>query len=472
MSLRSSFINGAFANSNSNKLNVHNKFTKEIIEEVSLCSDAELELAISSSKKAFEEFKTFSAQQRYELLDKLINKVILIKEELANLICIEAGKPISYAIVEVERSIATLEFSKEESRKFSGETIPMDFSNGEGRDALTKKFPLGPIIAISPFNFPLNLALHKIGPALACGCSVVLKPSLFTPLVALKFSEILNECGYPKGTLNVVVCDDQKSETLVRSDEFKLLSFTGSPAVGWMLKEKAAKKKVTLELGGNAAVIIDKDVDLKSCASSVALGAFLYSGQICISTQRIIVHDEVYSEFKELLVEETLKLKVGDPLEKKTIIGPLIDVSHVLRIDSWVKQAIETGATLLCGGETLEDRNIYTATLLENVKRDQKVWTDEVFGPVAILEKFSNFDEAVDLVNESSFGLQVGVFSDSVINMKKSLDHIDVAGVIMNSVPGFRIDHMPYGGIKNSGLGREGIKYAIEDMTYEKLLVY
>jgi glyceraldehyde-3-phosphate dehydrogenase (NADP+) len=473
VSSSSSFINGTFVPSYENQLIIKNKFSNETLTSVSLCNDEQLLESVKSSEDAFSKLKSFTAQKRYDLLSDLILKVTRDSEEMAQLISNESGKPIAYAKAEVSRSIATLEFAREESRRIHGEVIPMDFSNSLGRKSFTKKFPLGPILAISPFNFPLNLALHKIAPALACGCSVVLKPSLFTPLIALKLAELIEECGYPKGTLNVVICDNEKSEKLVRDDSFKLLSFTGSPDVGWMLKSLAGKKKVVLELGGNAAVIVDKGTDLKSVASSVATGAFLYSGQICISTQRVICHEEIYEDFKTILVDEVEKLKVGDPKDADTIIGPLIDIAHVSRVETWVKESVDSGARVLCGAKRSSDfDNIYCATLLENVSRDQKLWTEEVFGPVAVLEKFSNFDEAIDLVNDSNFGLQVGVFTDSLNNMNKSFDYIEVAGVMINSVPGFRIDHMPYGGIKDSGLGREGVRYAIDDMTYEKLLVY
>ena len=472
MKFQSSFIDGSFSKSNINKIKVTNKFTNEIVSEVSLCSEEEISTAIQSSKKSFLEYRAFSSQARHDLLKNLTNKFISQKEEFITLISIEAGKPISYARSEVERCLRTLEIALEETLRVGGEFIPMDFSIAVGRNAITQKVPAGPVLAISPFNFPLNLALHKIAPALACGCSVVLKPSLYTPLVALMFAELVNESGFPKGLVNVVICSNEMSEKLVKSDDFSLLSFTGSPKIGWMLKSLAGKKKVVLELGGNAAVIIDKDSNISSVAKEVALGAFLYSGQICISTQRVLIHSNIYDEFKEAFIKESESLVCGDPSNEMTIVGPLIDSVHLNRIVEWKKLAIESGATLLSKSNKDLEQNFLKPIILENVSKDQLIWKDEVFGPVAILKKFNSFEEAVSIVNDSKYGLQAGVFTNSFENIKKAFKDLEVGGVIINSIPGFRIDHMPYGGIKESGLGREGIKYAIDDMTYEKLMVF
>lgn len=473
MQSRTSFINGSFSKQNTNKISVTNKYSNEVVAEVSLCCEEDISSAIASAKNAFLEYREYSSGSRHECLKNLIEKFKTKKEEFSTLISIEAGKPISYARSEFDRCLKTLEIALDESLRIGGECIPMDFSNAIGKNAITQKIPAGPVLAISPFNFPLNLALHKIAPALACGCSVVLKPSLYTPLVALKFAELVNESGFPKGILNVVVCSNELSETLVKDEAFNLLSFTGSPKIGWMLKNLAGKKKVVLELGGNAAVIIDRDSDISKVAKEVAVGAFLYSGQICISTQRILVHSEIYESFKTTFLEEVGKLVCGDPQEESTIVGPLIDSIHTKRILDWLEQATKSGATLLTKKDPCAlEGNILEPIVVENVSKEQMIWKEEVFGPVAVLQKFNNFEEAISTVNDSDYGLQAGVFTNSLENTKKAFNLLEVGGVIINSIPGFRIDHMPYGGIKDSGLGREGIKYAIDDMTYEKLLVF
>jgi glyceraldehyde-3-phosphate dehydrogenase (NADP+) len=472
MQSQSSFIDGFFQKPNSQKLKVKNKFSQELLAEVSLSTEEEVQSAIISSKKGFLEYSKFSSQSRHDLLKTLVEKFKLKRNEFAVLISKEAGKPISYAQTEISRCITTLDLAVEESLRISGESIPMDFANAIGKKAMTQKLPSGPVLAISPFNFPLNLALHKIAPALACGCSVVLKPSLFTPLVALKFAELVHESGFPKGVLNVVICENDLSEELVKSEEFSILSFTGSPKVGWMLKSMAGKKKVILELGGNAAVIVDKDANISNVAKDIAIGSFLYSGQICISTQRVLVHTEIYDEFKKEFIKASRDLVCGDPKDESTIVGPLIDSIHVKRIVDWQNQALSSGANLLTEVSDDVSNNVLKPIILENVDKDQVIWKEEVFGPVAILKRFNSFSESIEISNDSKYGLQVGVFTNSLENIKSAFNEIDVAAVIINSVPGFRIDHMPYGGIKDSGLGREGIKYAINDMTYEKLLVF
>ena len=349
----------------------------------------------------------------------------------------------------------------------------MDFSSGIGKDAFTKRYPLGVIGCISPFNFPLNLALHKIAPALAVGCSVVLKPSPYAPLSALAFAALAKKVGLPSGSINVVICDVSVAESMVKDARIKMLSFTGSPAIGWHLKSIAGKKKVILELGGNAACIIDRTADLDDAAKKVANGAFLYAGQICISTQRVYVDAGVYDDFIEKLVDETKKVRIGNPSEPGMIVGPLIDKVHLLRIKAWVEESVSMGAKVLFGGEVLDEgKNLFMPTLLTNTNSGMKVNSEEVFGPIAIVEKVSFFDEAITKVNESRYGLQVGLFTNQIAQMKYSLNKLEVGAVIINNVPGFRIDNMPYGGVKESGLGREGVKYAMDDMTEPRLLIF
>ncbi|OUR96870.1 hypothetical protein A9Q84_11070 [Halobacteriovorax marinus] len=472
MQIHSSFINGRYSTPNSKKINVINKFDGRVVSKVTYCTEEDIEEAISTSKLAFEEYKNFSAGKRYDLIAKLVALLEVKKEDFATLIAQEAGKPISYARAEVLRCVSTLKFALEESRRVGGTVVPMDFSHGENRNSFTQKFPIGPIIAIAPFNFPLNLALHKIAPALACGCSIVLKPSPYTPLSSLLFAELVEQAGFPKGVLNVVLCSNEQSEYLVKHETFKMLSFTGSPKIGWMLKNIAGKKKVTLELGGNAAVIVDDSVDIKKIADDIAVGAYLYAGQICISTQRIIVEQSIYAEFKELLIGAIQNIAIGDPLDEQTIVGPLIDKEHLRRVESWVEESKNSGATILCGGRVLnEDQNLYEPTLIENHSNTDLVFCEEVFGPVATISSFKDFNEAITLVNDSKFGLQAGVFSNRLDRIKQAFNELEVGAVLVNSIPGFRIDHMPYGGVKDSGLGKEGLIYAISDMTEEKLLV-
>ncbi|PIP93376.1 MAG: aldehyde dehydrogenase [Bdellovibrio sp. CG12_big_fil_rev_8_21_14_0_65_39_13] len=456
-----------------NELKVYDKYSQKLLKSLPMASEAEVENVMVLSESAFTLERKRSAGERYNRLEKIIQLYQSRKKEFAQLISAEAGKPIGYANAEADRVLATLVWALEESRRVGGEVVPMDFNHGMGLSAMTQRFPIGPIIAISPFNFPLNLAIHKIAPALACGCSIVVKPSPFAPLSILKFEELCREAQVPQGLFQVVLCDNQLAEKMVRDDRFKMLSFTGSPTVGWMLKNIAGKKKVILELGGNAAVIVDETADINKAAAQVATGAFLYSGQICISTQRVFVVESVFEDFQKKLLENVAKLKVGDPSDQMTTIGPLIDRVHLNRIQSWVEEATAAGAKILCGGEIIDsDKNLYAATVLTNVPRDQKVCREEAFGPIVVIEPVVDFEQAIKLANDSSFGLQAGVFSHDLNRMKKAHSELEVGAVIMNGVPGYRIDHMPYGGVKDSGLGREGPRYVIEEMTEPRLLVF
>lgn len=454
-------------------LQVNDKFNQKPLAKLALASEKDIEKAISSSVKGFKELKSWSAGQRSEYLEKLRLALLNRFDEAVEIIIKEAGKPKSYAISEVKRCLATIERAVIEAKTFSGEMVPIDFDAGEGKTAFTKRFPVGPILCITPFNFPLNLVLHKVAPALACGCSVIVKPAPQAPLSALFLANLIDQVGYPDGAANFLNCSIPMAEKMVRDDRIAMLSFTGSEKVGWYIKSISGMKKVALELGGNAAVIIDADADLKSTAKSVANGAFLYAGQICISTQRIFVLESVFVEFKKNLIAEIKKLVVGDPKNKETAVGPLIDRLHLERISEWVKEAVDQGAKILVGGAVEnEKQNIYKPTLLTQTKSPMKVCDEEVFGPVAIIESVKSFSEAVAKANDSKFGLQVGVFTNNFNHVKEAHNDLEVGGVIINSVPGFRIDSMPYGGIKMSGLGREGIKYAMEEMTEPRLIVY
>ena len=468
------FIDGAWVNNSDVKQSeVLDKYSGEVLTKITMANDQMIENSLVSTEKGFREIRSWSAGKRSEFLYRLRNALKEREDEAVDIIVREAGKPISYAKSEVERCLTTIEAAAVEAKRLSGEMVPIDFDHGEGRTAYTKRYPIGPILCITPFNFPLNLVLHKVAPALACGCSVIVKPAPQAPLSALFLASLIEEVGYPKGVANFINCSIDRAEKMVKDDRIKMISFTGSEKVGWYIKSICKTKKIALELGGNAAVVIDKTDKLESIAKKVAVGAYLYAGQICISTQRILVHESILESFKKLLIKEIEGKKVGDPKDAQVLVGPVIDNSHLMRVSNWTKQAIASGAVVLTGGKIFnQEQNIFTPTLFENATSPLDVVDEEVFGPIAILDSFSDFDEAIKIVNDSKFGLQVGVYTNSIINMKKSHEEMEVAGVIINDVPGFRIDTMPYGGIKMSGFGREGLKYTIEEMTEPRLIVF
>lgn len=454
-------------------LSVLDKYTGEEIGKLPMASEAQMEEAIVGANNAFEITRKWSAGKRAGMMQKLYDKLDENRDLFIDLIINEGGKPRSYATNEIDRCLTTLRLAFEEATRFDGEVVPMDFAAGEGKTAFTKRHPIGVIACITPFNFPLNLVMHKVAPALAVGCTVVIKPAPQAPMSCLAFAQLMQEVGYPAGVINVLSCDIPVAEKLVRDNRVAKLSFTGSDKVGWYLKSICGKKKVTLELGGNAAVIVDEDTDVKSITDLVAKGAYLYAGQICISTQRIFVHEKVYDEFTANLIESIKKLPVGDPQDNDTLVGPVIDNGHLNRIHSWVQEAVDQGAKLLCGGEIIsESKNLYAPTLITDTHESMKVSCEEVFGPVAVLEKFSSFEEAIDMNNNSKFGLQVGVFTNNMNHFKSAMNELEVGGVMMNNIPGFRIDNMPYGGVKDSGLGREGLTYAMEEMTEGRLIIF
>jgi acyl-CoA reductase-like NAD-dependent aldehyde dehydrogenase len=341
---------------------------------------------------------------------------------------------------------------------------PLDISpRAKGYQGMWKRVPIGPCSFISPFNFPLNLAAHKIAPAIAVGCPFVMKPASRTPLGAIIMGEVLAETDLPVGAFSILPASRDGADLFTEDDRLKLLSFTGSPDVGWALKAKAGKKKVVLELGGNAAVIIDHDADLDDALERVTFGAFYQSGQSCIGVQRIIIHEKVYDQFRDMLVAKAKTLVCGNPHDRSTFIGPMIDVKEAARLDGWIQEALASGATLLCGGQ--REGAMLQATLLENVARDTKAYREEAFGPLALISKFSDFNTALEEVNDSKFGLQAGIFTRDLFKALDAWDRLDVGGVVINDVPSYRVDNMPYGGVKDSGLGREGIRFAMEDMS-------
>jgi len=428
------------------------------------------EAAITAAVKAFGTTRRLPAFERQRVLRRVAENIGDRKEEFARTIAQEAGKPIKAARTEVERAVFTFTVAAEESTRIYGEYIPLDWQEfTAGRWAITRRFPLGPIAGITPFNFPLNLVAHKVAPAIASGCSMVIKPAPQTPMSALLLAESIQQAGWPDGALNVLPLSNDDTSLLVTDDRLKMISFTGSATVGWDIKRRAGKKKVILELGGNGGVIIHKDADLSYAADRCVAGGFNYAGQTCISVQRILVERSVQGKFIELLLAGVRKLKVGDPLDESTDLGPLIRESDAIRAAEWIQEAVRGGARLLCGGQ--RKGPLLEPTVLSGTRPDMKVNCQEIFAPVVTVEAYDDFNEALRQVNNSAYGLQAGIFTRDAKLLFNAFEDLDVGGVIAGDVPTFRIDHMPYGGVKDSGLGREGLRYAIEEMTEPKLMV-
>ncbi len=451
-------------------LEVLDKYTGEIATRVAMADAEAIDRAIGAAEAAATPMRELRAYERQTVLDHCVQRFRDRAEELTMALCIEAGKPINDARGEVSRLIDTFRVASEEATRILGEVMPMDISpRARDYSGMWKRVPIGPCSFISPFNFPLNLAAHKIAPALAVGCPFVLKPASLTPVGALIIGEVLAETDLPDGAFSILPCRRDGADLFTTDERLKLLSFTGSPAVGWDLKARAGKKPVILELGGNAACIVDEDADLDDAVARIIIGAFYQSGQSCIGVQRVIVHRSVYESFREKLVAATKDLKMGDPKDPETFIGPMISEGEASRLDGWIQSAVRAGATLLCGGG--REGTMLEATLLENVAKDADVVRQEAFGPVAVLTQFSDFEAALEEVNESAFGLQAGVFTRDLYKAHRAWDVLEVGGVVIGDVPSWRVDHMPYGGVKDSGLGREGIRWAIEDMTETRLMV-
>lgn len=468
------FINGSWAQEGDGSFNtVIDKYHGTVLARIPQATAAQMDEALTVAHDARTAMRSMSAGERSEKLEALAKLITEQADALALLIVKEAGKPIGYAKGEVGRAITTVRTAAAEALRFSGEMVPIDFGKGTGKTAYTKRFPVGVVAAITPFNFPLNLVLHKVAPAMASGCPVVLKPAPQTPLSALALAAMMERIGWPKGAFNSVVCGNTVAENLVRDERVAMLSFTGSDKVGWHLKSICGKKKVALELGGNAAVIIDEGANLLEAAKTVAMGANLYAGQTCISTQRIFVVEPQFKAFRDLLVQEFQALKAGDPADPEVSVGPIIDGTHFQRIQDWLAEAVLGGAQVLTGGKAVDtDRHVFAATLLTNTDRSMKVDRDEVFGPLTLIEPVKDFKAAIARVNDSRYGLQAGVYTNNFAHVKQAHEELEVGGVVINGIPGFRIDSMPYGGVKDSGLGREGLKYAMEEMTGPRLIVF
>ena len=452
-------------------LEVVNKYNQETVAEVARADSELLEQAIQKGLEAVPAMQALKPYQKQRILLDCVAKFTERFDEFTEALIAEGGKPEAAAKAEVKRLIATFQFAADAVTTVpEGEVLPLDATEASaGYRGFSKRVPIGLCGFISPFNFPLNLVAHKIAPAIAAGCPFILKPASYTPIGALMIADVLAETDLPEGAFSILPMSSKVADVLVTDERIKLLSFTGSDKVGWDMKARAGKKKVVLELGGNAAVMIEPDADLEKALPRVITGGYSQAGQVCISVQRVLIHKDIYQSVKDELVALARKVKSGDPSQADVVIGPMIDKGELERIQQWIDEAVEEGATLLCGGEV--DGLVMNATILENVSHESKLYKDEAFGPVMILEAYDDFDKGIELANDSRFGLQVGVYSSSINKAMQAWDHIEAGGVIINDVPTFRVDNMPYGGVKDSGFGREGVKYAIEDMTEIRLMV-
>ena len=458
------YLNNKAAQPNAD-LEVTDKFTGEVAFRTALATPDVIDAAIAGAVRAAEPMARLASYEKRDVLDHCVRRFTERQDELAYALCVEAGKPIADSEGEVGRLIDTFRIAAEEATRNYGEIQPLDISpRAKGYMGMWKRVPIGPCSFISPFNFPLNLAAHKIAPAIAVGCPFVMKPASMTPLGAIIMGEVLAECDVlPEGAFSILPAARAGSDLFTTDERLKLLSFTGSPGVGWELKAKAGKKKVVLELGGNAAVVVDKDADLEHALARIIFGGYYQSGQSCIHVQRVIIHAEIYETFRDMLAARVRTLISGDPKQRDTFIGPMISVREAQRLKSWIDDAVAGGARLLAGGGC--EGNMLEATLLEGCTRDMAVYTEEAFGPVVILSQFTDWDAALAEVNDSKFGLQAGLFTSDLHKVLEAWDVLDVGGIVVNDVSSYRVDNMPYGGGKDSGLGREGIRFAMEDMS-------
>lgn len=453
-------------------LEIRNKYTQKPLCTVARAEKSTLLRAIELAHDARDETARRRAHERRADLETIMQAIDARAEEFARVMCLEGGKPITAARAEVKRAVLTFRIAMEESTRIGGEVIPLDIADfAKAQMGVLRRFPGGVCGCITPFNFPLNLVAHKVAPAIAAGCPFVLKPASSTPLSALLLGEILSETDLPPGSWSILPCSGSDAEALATDERIFKLTFTGSMDVGWALKSKAGRKKVTLELGGNAACIVDEGADIERAAERLVYGAYAQSGQSCISVQRIIAHESVIGKLRDQLKGRIRELVAGDPMEESTFLGPLISVDDGERIAKWVREAVDDGAKVVAKSAGERDGAMHPAVLLEHVGHDAKVSCEEVFGPVATLESFDAFERAIDLVNASRYGLQAGIFTNSLDHAMCAFHELEVGGVIVNDVPTFRVDSMPYGGVKESGIGREGVRWAIREMMEERLLV-
>ena len=469
MTRRAIFIGGRLKETRETSA-IRNPYNGEILAEVCLAGEEEIEEATRGAVTAFAAARRLPSHKRAAALQRTAEDLTHRHEEFARCLCAESGKPITDARREVDRAISTFTIAAEEAKRIPGEVVPLDISPGTDRHVgFVRRFPIGPVLGITPFNFPLNLVAHKVAPALAVGNPIVLKPAPQTPLTSLLLGEVLSGLDLPQGLFSIVPCTNAVAERMVGDERFAMLSFTGSAPVGWKLKSKAGKKRVVLELGGNAGVIVEPDADLDHAAERCAIGGYGYSGQTCISVQRIYVHESVYEPFLQRLLKRVRTLKAGNPQDESTTLGPLIDEGAAKRVESWIQEAVAGGAKLQLGGK--RQGSVVEATVLTDVRSEMKVSSEEAFGPLVNVSPYRTFEEAIAALNDSPYGLQAGVFTRDINKAFKAYEEIEAGAVLINEIPTFRADQMPYGGVKNSGLGREGVRYAIEEMTERKLLV-
>ena len=450
---------------------VRSPYDRRTVAAVHRATADQVEAAITGAAESFATTRRLASHERAAVLERISGALVQRRDELARTIVLEAGKPLKTARVEVDRAAFTFRIAAEEAKRIYGEIVPLDWLPGaEGRVAHVRRVPLGPIAGITPFNFPLNLVAHKVAPALAAGNPIVVRPASQTPLSALKLGEIVIAAGWPEAAVAVVPSTTDVAAPLVEDDRIKLLTFTGSPAVGWALKARAGAKRVTLELGGNAPVIIHRDADIEYAAERVAWGGFVQSGQTCISVQRVYVDEAVSDRFADELLRRVRELVTGDPLDEATDVGPLIDDAAAERVEAWVDEAVAAGAEVLAGGS--RDGRMWQPTVLAGVPEELRVSCQEVFAPLVVLSRYGDPLDAIERATTSRFGLQAGLFTHDLRLVEAAFERLETGGVMVNDVSTFRVDHMPYGGVKESGTGREGLRYAIEEMTELKLLTF
>ena len=454
----------------SNSLEVMNPHDGKIIAQTWLADGELLEKSIVAAQNAQHAMKNLPSWKKFEILSQISNAITEKREYLATVLCRESGKPMRYSLSEIDRAAQTFLVAAEESKRLPKEYISLDWTPaGDKKEGFVKYFPIGIVAGIAPFNFPLNLAVHKIAPAIAAGCPIILKPASSTPLSTLELARIIDETDLPKGAVSILPMNRATGNQLVTDERFALLSFTGSPDIGWEMKKNAGKKKIVLELGGNAGVIVSKSADIELALKKCIVGAFAYSGQVCIHAQRFFVHTSIFKLFLQRFSEITLALKRGNPEDITTDVGVMIDEENAQRVEQWVNEAVKSGAKIVCGGK--RENSFYQPTILTGTNSTMKVCSEEIFGPVVTVEAYDDFTDAILRINDTKFGLQAGVFTNDLSESEIAFNEIQTGGVIINDVPTFRVDHMPYGGIKDSGLGREGVKYAIMDMLEAKILV-
>jgi len=461
-------INGGWEESATIK-EIRSPYDRQVAGRVCWASKDQVERAIAAADRAFLETRKMASYERSLILSRISQGIKARKDILAESIARQAGKPIRDSRLEVDRAALTFEIASEEAKRRAGEIIPLDLTpQTKQRWGITRRFPLGPVTAITPFNFPLNLVAHKVAPALAVGNTILLRPSSQVPITSILLGEIIQDAGAPAGVVNVIPSGYRDAEPLLTDDRIKKVTFTGSADIGWELKKKANTKKVTLELGGNAAVVIEPDADLGFTLARCVTGSFSYAGQICIAIQRIFIQEKIYDRFLAEFAERTNKLKLGDPLLEDTDVGPMIDEESARKIEDWTNEALDHGAHLVCGGQ--RNGTMFEPTILTDVRPDLRISRLEAFAPIVCVYRYTDFEGALTAVNHSIYGLQAGVFTKDLSKAFQAYEALEVGGVIINDIPTFRIDHMPYGGVKQSGFGREGVRYAMEEMTELKLM--